>query len=100
MVKGAARVIQLSYDIHATRTFAAENSIDASRAFIAPPGLFLYIDGQLHQSAHVAFKLPDGWTRVATGLDPIPNRANTFTAPDFDTLFDSPMLPRRSKAGR
>jgi len=40
----------------------------------------------------VAIQLPPGWTRIATGLDPVPGRPNTFSAPDFDILFDCPIL--------
>ena len=33
-----------------------------------------------------------GWKRVSTGLDPVPGKPGTFTAPDFDTLYDCPIL--------
>ncbi len=35
---------------------------------------------------------PASWKSIATGLDRAPNRASTFTAADFDTLYDSPIL--------
>ncbi len=90
IVRGGAKLVEVTYDIHGSRTFAAENSISDTRAFIAPPGFFLHIAGELQQPVRVAFHVPSGWTRVATSLDPA--GLNTFTSPDFDVLYDSPML--------
>jgi predicted metalloprotease with PDZ domain len=37
--------------------------------------------------------VPDGkWNRVATGLDSVAGKKFTYTAPDFDILYDSPLL--------
>jgi predicted metalloprotease with PDZ domain len=37
--------------------------------------------------------VPDSkWNRVATGLDSIPGKKFTYTAPDFDILYDCPIL--------
>ena len=54
--------------------------------------MYLHLAGQLQRPATVSIQLPPGWSRVATGLDPVPGRANTFSAPDFDTLYDCPLL--------
>src|SRR5207247_8860037 len=44
------------------------------------------------QAVPGAFQAPAGWTKIATGLGPAPGRPNTFTAPDFDVLYDCPTL--------
>lgn len=82
----------LSYDVATTRPFAADNSIADDRAFIAPPGTFLYVPGKLDQSVTVAIHLPSDWHNIATGLLPLPGSPTTFSAPNFDVLFDSPLL--------
>lgn len=84
--------VELSYDVAATRSFAADNSIAADRAFIAPPGMFLYLPGRLSLPVALTLKMPSDWHEVATGLAPVSGRADTFTAPNFDVLFDSPLL--------
>jgi predicted metalloprotease with PDZ domain len=89
---GGASTLVLSYDILGTVTFSAQNYLGEGRAFIAPTGMFLYLSGQLQRAATVTIQLPPGWSRVATGLDPVPGDTRTFSAPDFDTLYDCPIL--------
>jgi len=89
---GGASTMVLSYDILGTVSFSAQNYLDEKRAFIAPTGMFVHLAGQLQRAATVSIQLPPGWARIATGLDPVRGRANTFSAPDLDTLYDCPML--------
>jgi predicted metalloprotease with PDZ domain len=32
------------------------------------------------------------WSKIATGLETISGKPNQFTAPDFDILYDCPIL--------
>jgi predicted metalloprotease with PDZ domain len=89
---GKASTMILSYDVLGTVSFSAQNFLGESRAFIAPTGMYVYLAGQLQHAAMVSIQLPPGWSRIATGLDPVPGRANTFSAPDVDTLYDCPIL--------
>jgi predicted metalloprotease with PDZ domain len=89
---GGASTIVLSYDVTGTVNFSAQNYLDDRRAFIAPTGMFLHLAEQLERAATVSIQLPPGWARIATGLDPVPGKPNTFSAPDFDTLYDCPIL--------
>jgi predicted metalloprotease with PDZ domain len=84
--------VALDYDVFGNVPFVAQNYLDGGRAFIAPPGMFLYPGGRLDHPVTVTIRLPAGWTRIATGLDPVTGRPGTFAAPDFDVLFDSPFL--------
>jgi len=92
VVSGGSPTMVLSYDIIGTVTFSAQNFLDESRAFVAPTGMFVHLAGQLGRAATVTIQLPPGWARIATGLDPVPGRASTFSAPDVDTLYDCPIL--------
>ena len=92
VVASGAPTVVVDYDVFGNTSFAANNFLDETRAFIAPPGMFLYPDGRLQTPVTVTIELPAGWTRIGTGLDPVPGRAATFTAPDFDTLYDCPIL--------
>jgi predicted metalloprotease with PDZ domain len=49
------------------------------------------LDKQIHRPVTVTIKPKAGGT-IATGLDPVPGQTNVFSAPDFDILFDCPML--------
>jgi predicted metalloprotease with PDZ domain len=92
IVSGGAPVLVVEYDVLGNVHFAARNNIDATRAFIAPPGMFLYSPGRLQRPVTVVLRHPDSWKTITTGLDPVSGRPGTFTAPDFDTLYDCPIL--------
>jgi len=89
---GGTAALIVEYDVFGNIHFAAQNELDEKRAFIAPPGMFLYSTGRLGRPVRVVIELPDGWTKISTGLDPVPGRPRTFAAPDFDTLYDCPIL--------
>jgi predicted metalloprotease with PDZ domain len=89
---GNARVVVLDYDVFGNVSFVAQNFLDEKRAFIAPPGLYMYVSGQIRHPVTVEFRTPAGWTQIGTGLNPVQSRPQTFTAPDFDVLYDCPAL--------
>ena len=89
---GNAPTVVIDYDVTGTVNFAAQNFIGENRAYLAPPGLYLYVAGQLARPATVTIQPPANWTRIATGLDPVARRANTYSAANFDVLYDAPIL--------
>ena len=54
--------------------------------------MFVYPDGFLNTPVSIKVISLKGWTRTATGLDGVPGKPNEFTAPDFDILYDCPIL--------
>jgi predicted metalloprotease with PDZ domain len=89
---GPAASFVASYDVYAFTRFVADSYLGDDGGFITPAGLFVNVAGHLKDPATVTIMPGAGWKEVATGLDPVPGRANTFTAPDFDTLYDCPIL--------
>ena len=89
---GSAPAVVLDYDVFGDTPFVAQNFLDEKRAFIAPPGLYMYVSGQLLHPVTVTFRMPADWTQIATGLDPVKDRPLTYSAPDFDALYDCPAL--------
>lgn len=84
--------ITVSYNVKATRNFVATNYLDEERGFIAPTGLFMHVAGYIHHPVSVTIKPSAKWNKIATGLEPVPGKAYTYAAPDFDILYDSPLL--------
>jgi len=84
--------VNVSYEILTKRKFVAQSFVDEEHGYIAPCNTWLYIDGQLDRPASVTVSLPSSWSDVATGLEPVPGTTNKFTSPDFDFLFDCPIL--------
>ncbi len=89
---GESHSLKITYKVAAKRSFVATNYFDADRAFIAPTGTFLHIDKQIGLPSVITLKLKSGWNRVATGLEPVPGKPFSFISPDFDVLYDSPLL--------
>jgi predicted metalloprotease with PDZ domain len=92
VVTGGASSVTLDYDVTGTVRFAAQNYVDEDRAYLAPPGAFLHLAGRLDRPATVVVQPAAGWKTIVTGLDPVEGRANTFTAANFDVLYDAPIL--------
>jgi predicted metalloprotease with PDZ domain len=92
VVSKRGQIVSISYDVKATSTFVAQSFLDESHGYIIPAGVFLYIEGQLQRPVTVRIEPYKDWQTVATGLDIAPGRSNSFLAPDFDVLYDSPIL--------
>jgi len=84
--------IHIGYDVKATRAFVANSFLDSTHAYIVPAGMFLYADGFINNPVSVKVKTPEQWKDIATGLAKIPGTTNEFAAPDFDILYDCPLL--------
>ncbi len=84
--------VKIIYNIKANTQFVATSYIGEERGYIAPCGVFLYVEGMLKHPASVTIRPLASWNRVATGLDSVKGTDHSFIAPDFDILFDSPIL--------
>lgn len=84
--------LTVEYDIFANTQFGAQSWLDTTRGYISPASLFLYPDGYLQNPATLDINLYAGWKNIATGLDTVPGKTHRFYAPDFDILFDCPIL--------
>ena len=88
--KGEA--FRISYHVKADKKFVASSYVDSTHAYIVPPSMFMYIDKQLDIPVTVEIKLNSLWSDVATGLENIAGENNRYYAPDFDILYDCPIL--------
>lgn len=84
--------VQIKYAVKATRAFVANSYLDSTRGYIIPGSVCMYPDGGIRQPVKITVKPFKEWKQVVTGLDKVSGQPHTFTAPDFDVLFDSPLL--------
>jgi predicted metalloprotease with PDZ domain len=87
----APRII-VSYDVYAFTVFVGNSYLDDQRGYLVGPATYMYVAGMINHPVTVTFKPYTGWTRVANGLDPVPGQPFTFSAPDFDLLYDCPTM--------
>jgi predicted metalloprotease with PDZ domain len=89
---GGATSVVVSYEVYAFARSVAESNLDDSQGFISPTGVFMHVAGRIRHPVTVTVQPFKDWTGIATGLDPVDGRPNTYSAPDFDILYDSPLL--------
>jgi predicted metalloprotease with PDZ domain len=89
---GKAASVVVSYDVYAFTRFVADSYLGDDGGFLTPTGLFMHVAGRLKDPVTLTVVPYHGWAQVSTGLDPVAGRPNTFSAPDFDTLYDCPIL--------
>jgi predicted metalloprotease with PDZ domain len=92
VVSGNERGIVLNYDVFGNVSFAANSYLGEDRAYISPSGMFVHRAESLQEPVTVEIQPPANWRQISTGLDPVAGTANTFAAPDFDVLYDCPIL--------
>jgi predicted metalloprotease with PDZ domain len=90
--KAKATSLHVEYDVLTTREFVGTSFLDQEHGYIIPAGLCMYLENEVKRPAEITIKPDEKWTKVATGLDSIPGKMFTYTAPDFDILYDSPIL--------
>ena len=87
--------LHVTYLVLANDHSVATSYVANTEAFIATNGVFMYFVGDKNHEVIVTYDMPDGWKQASTGLKPVganEGEKRTFRAPDFDTLFDSPIL--------
>ncbi|MEZ5307844.1 MAG: PDZ domain-containing protein [Pyrinomonadaceae bacterium] len=83
-----AKSIRVGYAVYANELTVRTNELNDDHAFFTPAALIMYPAGQIGAASTIRVK-PFGNWKVATGLKPT-SEPNTFSAPNFDILFDSP----------
>lgn len=86
-----ANQLKVNYRVYANEVSVRTSFIDASHAFLSSTGIFMYPDGHLKSPSTVKVIPFQGWSKVSTGLEPVAGQQFTYTAKDFDILYDSPL---------
>lgn len=83
---------KIKYRIFSDERDVASSRIDSHTTFIAPNGVFMYVDEEKYCPVSVTYEVPTNWKSVSTGLLPHSEHPYTYTAPNIDILYDSPIL--------
>lgn len=86
------KAFTIEYDVKTNREFVAVSYVDGNHAYLIPENTFLYAEGYLNSTVSVKIEKHTNWNKIATGLESIAGKSNSFTASDFDILYDSPIL--------
>jgi predicted metalloprotease with PDZ domain len=83
--------VKINYRLYAFEVSVRTSFIDDSHAFLSSTGVFMYPDGMLKAPSTVKIVPFTGWNKVSTGLEPVAGQPFTYTASNFDVLYDSPI---------
>ncbi|MFD0939223.1 M61 family metallopeptidase [Pedobacter boryungensis] len=86
-----ANGVKINYRVYAFEISVRTAFIDASHAFLSSASIFMYPAGMIKTPSTVKIIPFNGWDKVSTGLEPVAGQKFTYSAPDFDILFDSPI---------
>jgi len=84
-----ARDIRVKYLVYADELTVRTNELKSDHAFWNNAALLMYVERNLARPVKIHVNPAPGW-KVATGLPAVPGEKNTFEAPNFDILYDSP----------
>jgi predicted metalloprotease with PDZ domain len=90
-IYGGNKAIRINYRVYANEVSVRTAFIDNTHAFLSSTGIFMYPEGYLKSPSTVNVIPFEGWSKVSTSLEPIPGKQFSYTAPNFDILFDSPL---------
>jgi len=86
-----ANAVKINYRVYAFEISVRTAFVDASHAFLSSASVFMYPAGMIKTPSTVKIIPFGNWDSVSTGLEPVAGQKFTFTATDFDILFDSPL---------
>ena len=89
---GAAQII-VSYQLLCTGRSVTTNWVGNDLAVLNGPATFITLVERVRRPHQVRLNLPSAWKQSMTSLDPAPGGLqNHYSAPDYDTLADSPIV--------
>jgi len=84
-----AKEIKATYRVYANELTVRTNEVNSDHAFWNNAATLMFVKGQLAAPSTITVN-PYGDWKIATGLPQAAGSTNTFKAPNFDVLFDSP----------
>ncbi|ADO71103.1 M61 family metallopeptidase [Stigmatella aurantiaca] len=85
-VKAGGQAVTVRYRVYANELTVRTSHLDGSHGYFNGATLFLYTEATRHHEHRVTVVAPEGW-RTFCALE---GEGETFIAPDYDELVDSP----------
>lgn len=91
--KGSASDVKLTYRVYSNFINVCEAMVDSTHAFVPLSGICMYRLGQVKESVDLTVTPFPAWKEITTAMDIVSSTAPyKLKAPDFDVLYDSPIL--------
>ena len=89
---GGAERVSVKYRVYGREMTVRNNWIDAGFALLNGAPTFLTLAGSHARPHEVTLTPAQGWKASVTTLQALPGGPHRYSAPDFDTLVDSPIV--------
>lgn len=84
--------VTLRYKVYSREMTVRNNWVESAFAMLNGAPTFITLVERAARPHEVRIELPAAWKKVETALEPVSGSPNTFRAPDFDTIVDSPIV--------
>ncbi len=92
IASGQARNVSLRYRVYAHEMSVRTNWVDTEFALLnGAPTFITLVESPSRRAHEIRVLLPEGWAQSFSGMA-AGSAENTYVAPDYDTLVDSPIL--------
>jgi len=91
-VARAGKTVVAKYKVFGLDLGIHRSYLDDARAVVNGNSVFMGAVGHEGETIEVRFRIPNGWKRIETGLEPVRGRPDSFRAADYDELIDCPVF--------
>lgn len=88
--KGASD-ITITYKVYAYELSVRTSFLDDTHGYLNGASIFMYVPQLQKYPSKLGINPYKGWTSISTALKKVTGAENTFYAPDYDTVVDSPI---------
>lgn len=92
IVTGGVSTVRLTYTVVCHERTVTTNWVDTDYGVFNGAPTFITLSEATRRPHEVRMDMPAAWPVVMTGLDAVAGASNTFRAPDYETLVDSPIV--------
>lgn len=93
---GSSRTVTARYKVYANEFNMRTRELNSEHAFIDPLSVFMYVQELKEKPVELTVEPYQDW-KVTTGLNSVPGKPFTFTAPTFEYFGDCPLEIGRQK---
>ncbi|MCL5067713.1 MAG: peptidase M61, partial [Thaumarchaeota archaeon] len=88
-----SRKLLVRYKVYAQEYTVDTSYLDDLHAVINGGSVFMYVEGHENENILLSIDKKEDWKEISTGLESVTSEKSlpTFSAPDYDTLIDSPI---------
>ncbi|WP_240337085.1 M61 family metallopeptidase [Rufibacter psychrotolerans] len=83
--------VTVTYKVYAFELTVRTSFLDASHGYLNGTSVFMYPEGHKDLPSTLTVVPFQGWSKVSTGLPPVPGQPFTYRAANYDVLADSPI---------